>query len=147
VASEIDLRPEVLRALFRARSARRASKSEPQPLQDPSLRDEFVPYSNAFIAGPPDRSLQITVRVAEEAPDAAGLCWVGVTMVEPLLDLYWESIGEDFVDAARRSRPLRMALSCAWLDLNGGSPSDRAAAEARFRALVGDGDDISRAPD
>jgi hypothetical protein len=55
------------------------------------------------------------VALAESLPDDR-LCWLGVSVLEPLLDQRWEQVGEAFERAAQTGPSLRKALSCAWLN-------------------------------
>jgi hypothetical protein len=102
--------------------------------------DWFSDYEGLAIDGPADVALKMVIAVCDIADDDA-LCWIGVSIIEPLLDLHWQEIGEAFEQEARRRAPLRRALSCASLDLKG--PHHREA-EARLMGLIEPDDDIGR---
>ena len=82
--------------------------------------------------------------LCDAAQDDDALCQLGVSVIEPLLDLHWKAIGDAFEAEAKRNPSIRKALSCAWLDIR---PSRRGAAiEQRFYALVQPEDDIGNLP-
>jgi hypothetical protein len=114
--------------------------------------DDWLDYENAVIEGPGDRALEVVLRACAAAPSDDALCWIGVTLVEPLLDLHWREIGEAFLRAAEGSSPVRRALSCSWhhiVEQRTRSEAERVIArdlEARLEAAVGDEDDIGRRP-
>jgi hypothetical protein len=150
MAGDLDLRPETLRDLFAARLLRldveATNKRLGISIREEYVDDEFREYSNAVIDGPAERALDVTLRLAEAAPDDDSVCWIGIVLVEPLLDLHWQLVADTFVKAAHRSAPLRMALSCASFQLRGGSRAKRKATRDSFLALIRSGEDIGRAP-
>jgi len=86
----------------------------------------------------PADALTVIIDLAESLPEDR-LCQLGVNLIEPLLDLHWDEIGEAFESAARGRSNLRRALSCAWLDLDEG-------VIARLEGLIQPGEDIGRLP-
>jgi hypothetical protein len=75
------------------------------------------------------------VALADTLP-ADRLCWLGVSVIEPLLDQHWEEVGEAFEQAAHTHSSLRKALSCA--SLNDHQLNDR------LHGLVRSEEDIGR---
>jgi hypothetical protein len=96
-------------------------------------------YSGFMIGGPPSAALNVLLLLCDNAPNDQALCFLGVQLVEPLLDLHWKEIGSAFETEVRRRPALRKALSCAWLDLNGKAGKDF---ERRLRTLVGPDDHV-----
>ncbi len=74
-------------------------------------------------------------------PTDDDLCMLAVEVVEPLIDLYWAEVIEDFESAVLRDDRLRKALSCCDFD-------DAVPAEIRERLYrhVRPEDDIGRKP-
>jgi hypothetical protein len=113
--------------------------------------DDWLDYENAVIEGPGKRSLEVVLAACAAAPDDR-LCWIGVTLVEALLDLHWREIGELFLRAAESSRAVRRALSCSdrhIVEQYTRSEAERVVAravEARLEAVIGEEDDIGRRP-
>jgi hypothetical protein len=103
--------------------------------------DWYSAYENLAIGGPPDVALDMILAVCDVADNDA-LCWIGVAFIEPLLDNYWETIGERLEREASRRPSLRKALSCASLHLK---PYRRGLAfEQRLLALIRPEEDIGR---
>ena len=112
----------------------------PRPTHS-SESDEVLTYTNFMINGPPAAALKLLTALCDNAPNDDVLCFIGVQMVEPLLDLHWKEIGSAFEVEARRRESLRKALTCAWLDLKGRAGKEM---EQRLRDLLGPGEDIAR---
>ncbi len=64
------------------------------------------------IGGDPIQTLAEIVTVANDSPDE-DLVWVGVVLIDPLLDCHWDEIVDAFEVAMRTNARLRMAFSCA----------------------------------
>jgi hypothetical protein len=64
---------------------------------------------------PPAEALRLTTELADRAPTDDALCWLGVALLEPLIELHWRALGESLDRALIRSGNLRKALSCVWL--------------------------------
>lgn len=104
------------------------------PPEDKAESGDFaLDYVNFMISGPPDEAMDVVLRVCDAAPDDASLCWVGTLLVEPLLGLHWNDIGERFEREARRSASLRAAYSCALVQL----PRRATEWKVRMQNLVG----------
>lgn len=63
----------------------------------------------------PARALQLTIDLLSIAPDDDGLCWVGVVVLEPLLELHWKALSEQFDGVLSATPSLRKAYSCVYL--------------------------------
>ena len=125
-----DVTPETLDRIFRPGIV----------VGDDDRFEALLPYSNFIIDGPPTVALRVAIALCNAAPDADALCYLGVAIIEPLLDLHWRAIGDAFDAEAKRNPAMRKALSCAWLDLR---PSRAGAGvEQRFYELIQPEDDI-----
>jgi hypothetical protein len=80
--------------------------------------------------------LELTVAVADLAPDDAALCLLGIEVLEPLAELHWRELADALDSALARSVPLRKAMSCVWL---GDVPDEL---ERRWRGHLRPEDDI-----
>jgi hypothetical protein len=95
----------------------------------------YQPHHQAVIEQDPKVSLDLIVSLVRSAPDDDHLCAIGVILIDPLLDLYWSQIGDQFELAMRNEADLRKAFSCTMLDI----PEDL---HARLHELVGSSEDI-----
>lgn len=102
------------------------------PEDDPPSGDYYLDYANFVISGPPMEALDVVLRTCDRAPDDDALCWIGVVLVEPLLDTHWKMISLRFEAEARKRRALRVAYSCAWTHL----PRQARPWEERMRNLM-----------
>jgi hypothetical protein len=136
-----DTSPEGLRRFFEAVAVLAEPDPDPEhrfdflgPGADHSSRfDVVLAYTNFMIGGEPSTALRVLTTLCENAPGDDALCFLGVRMVEPLLDLHWKEIGSGFEAEARRTPSLRQARSCAWLNLKGSTGQDL---EPRLRSLI-----------
>ena len=90
------------------------------------------------VDGDPAETLRLVVEVSENA-DEDDLGWIAVLLIEPLLDLHWRVIADEFEAAMRQSRKLRMAYSCVWTDIEFPEELD-----SRLDALVQEDEHIGR---
>ena len=104
--------------------------------------ERIAVYYNAVVAGPARRALDITLSFCETASDDDDLCWIGVNLVEPLLDLHWKAVHDRFEKAAISSANVRKALSCATLDIRPRGKRKGALVEHRLRDLIGPNENI-----
>jgi hypothetical protein len=114
----------------------------PRPTHS-SESDEVLGFENFMIDGEPVAALDVLIVLCENAPNDDVLCFLGVRLVEPLLDLHWKQIGSAFEAEARRRLSLRKALSCAWLDLKGRGSHEM---EQRLLSLLPPREDTGRGP-
>ncbi len=126
-----DFDDDALARLFAAHAA--SQHAEPN-------MDYFLEYSNFIISASADEAFNAVVKLCQKAPDDAALCWIGVSFVEPLLELHWKVVGERFTREAAKSAELRKAFSCAWLHL----PRRARELEGRLEALTRPGEDVGR---
>src|SRR5205807_1628765 len=122
-----DTSPEGLRRFFEAVAVLQDPDPDPEhrfdflgprPSQS-SESDEVLAYRNFMIGAQPSAALKMLTTLCKNAPSDTALCFLGVQVVEPLLDLHWKEIGAAFEAEARRTPSVRKALSCARLDLKG----------------------------
>ena len=112
------------------------------PLDKRGLHDAIRRYSHIDpVHGDPAETLRSVVEVSENA-DEDELVWIAVLLIDPLLDIHWRVIGDEFEAAMRQSRKLRMAYSCAWTDVD--FPDDLGS---RLDALVQEDEHIGRRTD
>jgi hypothetical protein len=113
---------------------------------NPELQDDYwVDFYNIVVDGDDEaaEALALVLRLCHLAQDDDMLSWIGVQFVEPLLDLHWRNIGEDFYAAASKDRAVRKALSCAWLALKPARRGGRDM-EQRLLALTACTDDVAQ---
>lgn len=77
----------------------------------------WLPYVNAIIVGPASRSLEIALAAIRAARSDQDLTWLGMTLLEPLLDIHAAQIFDQFERLARADKALRTALGGAVLDI------------------------------
>src|SRR4051794_2821072 len=104
-----------------------------------SRRSRYQPYHTAVIEGDPSASLDLIIELVQVAPDDHYLCAIGVILIDPLLDLHWQEIGDRFAAEMERVDNLRKAFSCTMIDV----PDE---VYSRLHALVRSEDDIGRNP-
>jgi hypothetical protein len=131
----LDLSPTFLLHLFELHAARptaaRAAWSSDDEVAASADREAWLPYANRVISGAPADGLAIVVAFCDAAPDDDSLCWVGVVLLEPLLDRHAKTIISEFETQARRRPALRKALSCCVLHLGSRRLEARLGALAR----------------
>ena len=66
--------------------------------------------------GDPVKAVGLLVRLADAAPDAQALSYLGAGPVEDLLVDPSPAIVDEIEQAARRNKHFRYALQCAWFD-------------------------------
>lgn len=89
---------------------------------------------------PAAEALRLTVAPAERAPSDEALCWLGVALLEPLIELHWRALGDAVDRALKQSPSLRKAFSCVWLS---GVPAE---IENRWEELIRPDEDVGRQP-
>jgi hypothetical protein len=113
MADDLDLSSERLDALFSIDDS--AQWPDTRPGEERS--EAWLPYVNAVISGPPDRSLAIVLAAVHAAPNDDALTWLGAWLIEPLLDRHAQKIFDRFEHLARTDAALRTALGGAMLDI------------------------------
>jgi hypothetical protein len=109
------------------------------PLDKRGLHDAMRRYSHVDpVHGDPTETLRSVVEASENA-DEDELVWIAVLLIDPLLDIHWRVIADEFEAAMRQSRQLRMAYSCAWTDVDFPDELD-----SRLSALVQEDEHIGR---
>lgn len=110
------------------------------PLDRLGLEDFIRRYRHVDpVHGDPTETLRLVVEASENA-DEDDLLSIAVVLIDPLLDLHWQVIADQFEAAMRQSRKLRMAYSGTMTDI----PDEL---ESRLFALVNEDENIGRAPD
>jgi hypothetical protein len=141
-ADDLDVSAGALRRLFELHknipAGTRESWSFDEEVAAFDASEAWLPYTNRAVGGPPDAGLTMVIAFCESAPDDDMLCWVGVALLEPLLDLHALKILLRFEIEARKRPALRKAMSCCWLHVK--SRKER----KRLSVLLGPDDDIGR---
>ena len=101
--------------------------------------DDYDPYWTQVRHGDPADSLKLVIGLALEAPDDRHLCSLGISLIAPLLDVYWRDVGGEFIEAMRVHANLRKAYSCAWVQI----PH---SLQAQLDALVLPEEDVGHRP-
>lgn len=110
-----DTSPEALKRFFEAVAVLQQREAGAEDLFDflgpgSSYRtesDEVLAYTNFMIEAQPSAALKVLTSMCKNAPGDDALCFIGVRLVEALLDIHWSEIGACFQEGAlaRCARP------------------------------------------
>lgn len=62
------------------------------------------------------KAIGLLVRLADAAPDEQALAYLGAGPIEDLLVDPSPAVVDEIEQAARKNKPFRYALQCAWFD-------------------------------
>src|SRR3954454_1696956 len=77
--------------------------------------DHLIAGVEQMVHSSASEALVAFVRLADGLPDDR-LCSLGVRIIEPLVDMHWNEIGDALEAAARSHANVRKALSCTSAD-------------------------------